>query len=179
MISLFFEVWIFLTSWVATSFALRTLLQKFNFLVRILRPISEAPCCVLLPHTNNNLYEKKLLYSVVSLHPFIGPRPLFQFLNIYTVVRLIYKGYHPVPRPLPTHRTTQTQNKRTQTSVPWVGFAPTISVFEREKTFHALHRQTVKSMRFEPLPLEHIVWAFNTRMWRSLKTPPNGQQSKF
>jgi hypothetical protein len=30
------------------------------------------------------------------------------------------------------------QNKRTQTSVPLVGFEPTILVFEREKTVHAL-----------------------------------------
>jgi hypothetical protein len=38
------------------------------------------------------------------------------------------------------HRTTKTQNKRRQTSMPWVGFEPTIPVFEREKTFHALNR---------------------------------------
>jgi hypothetical protein len=36
------------------------------------------------------------------------------------------------------HRTTQTQNKRTQTSMPWVGFEPTILVFERAKTVHSL-----------------------------------------
>jgi hypothetical protein len=43
----------------------------------------------------------------------------------------------PVARPLPTHR-TQTQNKRTQTSIPQVGFEPTIPVFERAKGVHAL-----------------------------------------
>jgi hypothetical protein len=46
----------------------------------------------------------------------------------------------PVTRPLPTHRTTQTQNKHTQTSMPSVGFQPTISVLERAKTFHASDR---------------------------------------
>jgi hypothetical protein len=40
--------------------------------------------------------------------------------------------------PLHTHRTTQKQNKRTQTSIPLVGFEPTIPVFERAKTVHAL-----------------------------------------
>jgi hypothetical protein len=47
-------------------------------------------------------------------------------------------GDHPVARPLPTHRTTQAQNKRTQTSMPWVGFETTIPAFERAKTVHAL-----------------------------------------
>jgi hypothetical protein len=45
-----------------------------------------------------------------------------------------------VARPLPTHRTTQTQNKRKQTSMPRVGFEPTIPAFERAKTVHGLDR---------------------------------------
>jgi hypothetical protein len=36
--------------------------------------------------------------------------------------------------------TTQTQTKRTQTSMPRVRFEPTIPVFERAKTVHALDR---------------------------------------
>jgi hypothetical protein len=44
----------------------------------------------------------------------------------------------PFTRPLPTHRTTQTQNKRTQTSMPRVGFKTMISVFAQAKTVHAL-----------------------------------------
>jgi hypothetical protein len=35
---------------------------------------------------------------------------------------------------------TYTQNKRTQTPMPLVGFEPTIPVFERAKTVHALER---------------------------------------
>jgi hypothetical protein len=38
------------------------------------------------------------------------------------------------------HRTTQAQNKRRQTSMPWVGFEPMIPAFERAKTVHALDR---------------------------------------
>jgi hypothetical protein len=48
-------------------------------------------------------------------------------------------GDQPIARPLPTQRTTQTQNKRTQTFIPRVGFEPTIPVFERAKTVHALN----------------------------------------
>jgi muramoyltetrapeptide carboxypeptidase LdcA involved in peptidoglycan recycling len=43
----------------------------------------------------------------------------------------------PVSRTLPTHRTTQTQ-----TSMPIVGSEPTIPVFKRAKTGHALDRTT-------------------------------------
>jgi hypothetical protein len=38
------------------------------------------------------------------------------------------------------HRTTQTQNKRTQRSMPLVGFEPTIPALERAKTVDALER---------------------------------------
>jgi hypothetical protein len=55
-----------------------------------------------------------------------GPWPPSYFLNLYTVGRTPWTGDQPVARPLPTRRTTQTQNKRTQTSMPWVGFEPTI-----------------------------------------------------
>jgi hypothetical protein len=60
------------------------------------------------------------------------------FLIIYTVGRTSWTGDQPVARPLPTHRTSQTQNKRTLTSMLRVGFEPTIPVFERAKTVHAL-----------------------------------------
>jgi hypothetical protein len=44
------------------------------------------------------------------------------------------------------HRATQTEKKRGHTSMPRVGFKPTIPVFERAKTFHALDRTaTVKN----------------------------------
>jgi hypothetical protein len=49
-------------------------------------------------------------------------------------------GDQPVSRPLPTHGTTQTQNKRAQISMHRAGFEPTIPVFEQAKTVHALAR---------------------------------------
>jgi hypothetical protein len=46
-----------------------------------------------------------------------------------------------VARPIPEHWTTQTQNKHIhQTSMPCVGFEPTIPASKRAKTVHALDR---------------------------------------
>jgi hypothetical protein len=58
----------------------------------------------------------------------------FLILYVYTDSRTPWTGDEPVTRPLPAHRTAQTQNKSTQTSMPWVGLEPTILVFELEKT---------------------------------------------
>jgi hypothetical protein len=51
--------------------------------------------------------------AYIWLYISCGPWPFFQFLNLYTVVRTPWMEDHPVARPLPTHRITQTQNKRT------------------------------------------------------------------
>jgi hypothetical protein len=75
-------------------------------------------------------------YSPLNLGPF------FSFLILYPVSRIPLTGDQPVARPLPTHMKTQTQNKPTQTSMALVGFEPTITVFERAKTVHALDRAT-------------------------------------
>jgi hypothetical protein len=67
----------------------------------------------------------------LSIHPYIHPwlcNPMldlgrfFGFLKFYTVGR---------------DRTAQKQNKRTQTSVPRVGFEPTIPVLQRARAVHA------------------------------------------
>jgi hypothetical protein len=76
----------------------------------------------------------------MALQPFVVPWPLFQFLHLfYTVGRTPWTGDQALARPLPTHRTTQTQNKRPQTSMPQVGFEPAIPVFKHAKTFRALY----------------------------------------
>jgi hypothetical protein len=55
-----------------------------------------------------------LVYSSMTLQPFVGPWPLLQFRNhSYTDGRTPWKSDYPVARPLPTHRATLTQNKRT------------------------------------------------------------------
>jgi hypothetical protein len=68
-------------------------------------------------------FEKKLFYftdffihSSVSLQPFVGLWPPLQFRNLfYTDGRTPWTKDQPVARPLSTHRTTQTQNKRIHT----------------------------------------------------------------
>jgi hypothetical protein len=77
---------------------------------------------------------------LMALQPFVGPWPpffFFSFLMLYTVIRTPWKGNQPVRKLLPAHRSTQTQNKRTQTSMHWVGFESTISRFELAKAVHA------------------------------------------
>jgi hypothetical protein len=89
------------------------------------------------------MYESS--WAITSL-PLYGSTALwtlaafFSFLILYTVGRTPWTGDQPVERPLPIHRTTQTQNKSTQASMSQVGFEPTIPVFERVKTVHALDR---------------------------------------
>jgi hypothetical protein len=62
----------------------------------------------------------------------------FQFFNLYTDGRTPCTGDQPVAKPLPTHKTAQTQNNRTNTFIPRVEFKPTIPVFEPAKTVHVL-----------------------------------------
>jgi hypothetical protein len=95
-------------------------------------PTAFLPAC--LPAYLLTIYQ--WLYS-----SFVGPWPFLSFLNLYTVGRTAWTGDQPVARPLPTH-TEHKQNKRTQTSMPRVGFEPTIPGFELAKIFHASYRAT-------------------------------------
>jgi hypothetical protein len=98
----------------------------------------------------------------MALQPF-GPCSFFSFLIIYTVGRTPWTGDQPVARPLSAHRTTQTQNKRTQTSVLRVGFEPTIPVFELALTLYTLkcwqyHKISRKEKKNESL--KPVKWNF-------------------
>jgi hypothetical protein len=61
-----------------------------------------------------------------------GYWPLFSFLIYTQSVGLLGSGGggQPAASPLPTHRTTQTQNENTQISMPRVGLEPATPVFE-------------------------------------------------
>jgi hypothetical protein len=101
-----------------------------------------------LPHltTNNstfrhtwagNIFKSK----IVKLAVYLWALTAFSFSwSFYTVGRTPWTGDQPVAKPLPAHRTAQTYNKRTQTSMPQVGFQSTVPEFELAKTFHALDR---------------------------------------
>jgi hypothetical protein len=78
------------------------------------------------------------IYGATAL--LLGLGRFFSFLISYILGRFPWTGDQPVARPLPVHRTAQTQNKRTQTSMRQVGFEPMIPVFERAKTVLALDR---------------------------------------
>jgi hypothetical protein len=58
------------------------------------------------------------LYSPLDLGCF------FSFLNLYTAGTTPWTGDQPEARPLPTHKTIQTQKKRRRTSMLRVGFEP-------------------------------------------------------
>jgi hypothetical protein len=83
----------------------------------------------------------------ISLQPFTGPRPLFSFLIFYTVGRT-----QSVARRNVHTQTAETQNTRTQTTMPQVGYEPTIPVSERVKTVHALDRAATVSCCFSNRP---------------------------
>jgi hypothetical protein len=58
--------------------------------------------------------------------PLLGLGLFFSFLIFHTVGRTPWAEDQPVAGPLPTHKTTQTQNKRTYTSMSRVGLEHTI-----------------------------------------------------
>jgi hypothetical protein len=60
-----------------------------------------------------------------------------QFLDLRQLVGLLGRGISPTQGRY-LHAGQHTQYKRGQTSMPRVGFEPTIAVFERAKTVHAL-----------------------------------------
>jgi hypothetical protein len=69
----------------------------------------------------------------MALQPFVGPRPLFQFLTpIRSRLDSLYGGS--------AHRKAATYTGQHEHRTTWVGFQPTIPVFERAKTVHALDR---------------------------------------
>jgi hypothetical protein len=84
-----------------------------------------------------SIYLSIYLWLYTSL---LGLGRFFSLLIFYTVGRSPSTGDQPVTRQLPAHGTAQIQNKRTQTSIPQVGFEPKIPVFQRPKTVHAFDR---------------------------------------
>jgi hypothetical protein len=82
------------------------------------------------------------IYLPMALQP-LWTLAVFSVFYVYTVGRAPWTRDQPVARPLPTHRTTQTQKIRTQTSMPQVGLEPTIPAFERAKTVHASDRAAI------------------------------------
>jgi hypothetical protein len=72
----------------------------------------------------------------MALQPFVGPWSLLQFRNLlYTVSRTPWTSDQPLARPLPKHRTIQTQNKRIHTpkfhALSWIrSYDPSVRASE-------------------------------------------------
>jgi hypothetical protein len=99
------------------------------------------------PHVN-------YIYLSMALQPLWTLAAFSVSYSIYG--RTPWTGDQPVARPIPKQGTTHTQNKLTQTSMPWVGFEPTITASELAKTVHALgHVATVISCKLY-LPNNHL-----------------------
>jgi hypothetical protein len=73
-----------------------------------------------------------------ALHPFCWACPP-KFRSIFFTVGLLGRGISPSQGRY-LHTGQYKQNKRTQKSMPWVGFEPMIPAFERTKTVHASDR---------------------------------------
>jgi hypothetical protein len=117
----------------------------------------------------------------------------FTFLILFTVGMTTWTRDQPVARPLPTHKTTQTQYKRTQTSIPSEGFEHTIPVFERAKTVHVLDGAATlignsRSLTQEILPYicsskvnfhVHSSLPIGLQMRNSIKSPLSSEMTTF
>jgi hypothetical protein len=84
-----------------------------------------------------HVYQHSFLHDTVNgaiyvygCSALVGLGRIFSFLILYTDGKTPWTSDQPVARPLPIHRTAQTQTNPTQTSMPWVGFESTIPVFE-------------------------------------------------
>jgi hypothetical protein len=105
-----------------------------------------------------------------------------QFLNPRTVNRTPWTGDQPVTRPLPTDRTTQTQNKCRQTSMSWEGFEPMNPVFKWAKTVHALdHTTTDRLYGYWGAQIKGSMvgaWAYTGKMRHEYKILGRKQEGK-
>jgi hypothetical protein len=75
------------------------------------------------------------LYDCIAL---VDLGIFFSFLILYSVGRTPWTGDQSVARPLPTHRTTQTQSKCTQISMPLMGIRTNDPSVWEAKAVHAL-----------------------------------------
>jgi hypothetical protein len=100
------------------------IMKRMQICVRLI-PISNlVQCAVQFTYSHWPLFlarKKILIHSSMARQPFDGPWPL-QFRNlVYADGRTPWTSDQPVARPIPAHRTTQTQNKCTQTFIPLSG----------------------------------------------------------
>jgi hypothetical protein len=79
----------------------------------------------------------KLIIFSLALQPPWALASAFQFHDHFTDGRTPWTSDQLVARPVPKHRTNTYTH---QTSMPYMGFEPTVPASERTKTLHALDR---------------------------------------
>jgi hypothetical protein len=84
-------------------------------------------------------YRYRALQLLLSIYVSIYGSKALVDLGRFFSFRLLGQGISPLQGRY-LHAEQHKQNKRTHTSMPRVGFEPTIPVFERAKTVHALDR---------------------------------------
>jgi hypothetical protein len=114
-----------------------------NWFTRRFIHLNDPPYKYLAQFIRSTFRNHSFMHSFVKLWLYSTLLDLgrfFSFLIFYRVGRTPWTGDQLVTRPLPAHRTAQTQNKRTHTSIPQEGFKPKIPVFKRAKTVHVFDR---------------------------------------
>jgi hypothetical protein len=98
-------------NWMCNSHTINTICSVWSLCMYV---------CKVILLKKRKYYSLSLIYQCLY-SPILGPGRLFRFVIRYTVCRTPWTGDQPVARPIPAHRTTQTQNKHTHTSVIRVG----------------------------------------------------------
>jgi hypothetical protein len=98
----------------AVASALRELSISVSLHFSYILDPQECQLIIQEDHSREPLFIHSFIHSSMALQPFIRLWPFLQFANLfYTDGRTPWTSGQPVTRPLPTHRTTQIQNKRT------------------------------------------------------------------
>jgi hypothetical protein len=127
-----------------------------------------------------------IFLSSMAVQSFVGPWPLLQFRNLfYTDRRIHWTSDQLVSRPLPTHRTTEAQNKRTQICLEWDLNPRSQRSSERRRLGHCDRRSRTytiliilqkNSLFWDITPLSLLTFSRNTWPATSgLKSKPSKQ----
>jgi hypothetical protein len=147
------------TEWTHTDIHDMNGIRTHNPIVRLSENITlegDQPVANTLPNTNTE-------WPHADIHALNGIRnhnPLFEWAKIFFALGII---------PSQIRYLTQTQNERTQTSMPWMGFEHTITLFEWAKIFFCTGDQPVAN------PLHNTKHRMNARRLPCIQWDSNPQ----
>jgi hypothetical protein len=99
----------------------------------------------------------------MALQPFVGPWPLFQFLNLHTVGRTPWTGDQHIARSLPTHRINAHRDIHALSGIG--NHDPSVRASGVPITVAARYRAWVHALKttfFPPLALQPKFWPWPT-----------------